>query len=519
VTRDDATRLMWDTRGRLVLPGDADYESLRAVAYSNFQHLRPAAIGVCKTLHDVRCFVKLIQDRRRENPAFRWVPRSGGHSTAGYCTVEGGLMLDLRGLDNIFVNPGRWLAHVGPGIQLRDFYRGLEPYGLFTPAGLCPDLRVGGFMQGGGIGFGSRWFGMNCDNVTEVEVVLADGRHVLANAKRNPDLFWAVRGGTGNNFGIVTRVTYRLHPLREVGAVSMRWKMETDEEAARGAHALDIMQRRYMGSNDDRRLGYQAFIQYGAGWSGPYLMVRAMYREERGLWRELLGELIATPGCQIEWEDMGPYYRMNNKLMGYEDATGFSPYPEALLASPPQEKQTRFFDKQLGVQGWRLFVDHMRGAKGHLRITPQLVFEIGGGAINDTRRGENAYIHRNVDFNAYMNTYWDDESEKAKAFAFMDRWLELGLPWTNGEAYQNYPKPYVTDWSKRYWAEYYPVLCRVKQKYDPTNLFRFEQSIGSDGGCSDDALALAESLVPELARSLRQPIEYPDPLGDQVAES
>ena len=183
--------------------------------------------------------MRFIHEQRESNPSFRWMPRSGGHSTAGYSTVEGGLMLDLRGLNNIFVQPQRKLAHVGPGVQMRDFYRTMHDYGLFAPGVSCPDVPIGGMMQGGGFGFGSRMFGMNCDNVTEVEMVLGDGRVVLANELHNADLFWAVRGGTGNQFGIVTRATYQLYPLQDVGAVQLQWRLGTDTEAAQGAHALD----------------------------------------------------------------------------------------------------------------------------------------------------------------------------------------------------------------------------------------------------------------------------------------
>nr|WP_281404426.1 FAD-binding oxidoreductase [Pyxidicoccus fallax] len=502
---------MWETCGRLVLPWDADYDRLRAVAYANFENVRPAAIGVCTSVEDVRCFMRFIREQRRTNPSFRWVPRTGGHSTAGYSTVEGGLMLDLRGLNNIFVQPERRLAHVGPAVQMRDFYRTTRVYGLFAPGVSCPDVPIAGMMQGGGYGFGSRMFGMSCDNVTEVEMVLADGRVVLANRKRNPDLFWAVRGGTGNQFGILTRATYQLHPLGDVGAVVLQWRLGTEAEAAQGARALDVLQRRYMGSNHDRRLGYLALLQHGASWDGPFLIVRAMYRGERGLWRELLADLVATPGCQVLWEDMGSFYSMNNKLMGYAQEPDFpEPTVDALALSPRQEKQSRFYDKPLGETGWRLFVDHIRSAPTKLKIATQMVIEPAGAAINERRRGENAYIHRRADFHTYLNTYWDSEEEKPRAFAFLEQWLEIGEPWTNQEAYQNYPKPYITHWQWRYWAEYYPVLRLIKRKYDPTNLFRFEQSIGADrNGLESAATVSPEELVPEISRSLDAPIAHP----------
>jgi FAD/FMN-containing dehydrogenase len=520
ITRQQAIDLTWETSGRLVFPWDPEYEALRAVAYSNFENVHPAAIGVCETMHDVRTFMSFIRAKREENPSFRWVPRSGGHSTAGYCTVEGGLMLDVRGLNDVFVQPQRKLVHVGPGVQMRDFYRATYPYGLFAPAAICPDVRIGGMMQGGGFGFGSRMFGMNCDNVTEVEMVLADGRPVIANERHNRDLFWAVRGGTGNQFGVLTRASYRLFPLQEVGAVLMQWNLGTDTEAAQGAAALELLQRRFMGSNHDRRLAYLAVIQHGANWAGPYLLVRVMYRGPSSLWRQLLADVIALPGCQIQWEDRGSFYSMNNKLMGYaQEPDALGEDITTLATVPPQEKQTRYYERPLGVAGWRQMVDHIRSAGTTLKFGVQMVIEPAGAAINERSRGFNAYIHRRADFNTYLNSYWDSPEEKIKAFAYMDRWLEIGQPFSNGEAYQNYPKPYYTDWSRRYWAEYYPVLCLVKRKYDPTNVFSFEQSIGADGKCAHCSIDDAAELVPEIARSLRKAIVLPEEMEDESEEA
>lgn len=112
-------------------------------------------------------------------------------------------------------------------------------------------------------------------------------------------------------------------------------------------------------------------------------------------------------------------------------------------------------------------IDHMRSASSLFEFLPELNMEPGGAAIDQTRRGENAYIHRNDDFNPFLNTYWKNKEEKKHAFDFLNRWLEIIEPWTNQEAYQNYPKPYLTKWSERYWAEYYLVLCMVKKNTIP----------------------------------------------------
>jgi len=511
MSREEAEQLMWDTCGRWVCPGDPQYDELRLLFYTNFSDIRPSMIAVCENVADVQCFLKYLRRSRKRNPKFDFTPRSGGHSTAGYSTVEGGVMLDLRGLNSITMDPNQELIHVGPGTQFRDFYRFLEAHGRFTPAGICPDVRVGGYMQGGGYGFGSRMFGMNCDNVVNLTVVLADGSVVQANENVNPDLFWAMRGGTGNNFGIVTQVTYKTYPAPPFGAISMRWRVGTEAEAQQGAVALDLMQRQFMGSNRDPRFGYMALIEFLEEPNGdkvPYLLMLTMYRGHCGLGSELLQELLNTPGCTKDWEKTGSYSYLNTELMSYSEVY------EAPTELPSQEKLSRFVHQQVGVEGWRQLLDHVRSAESQFKNLPALNIESGGAAIDQTSRGENAYIHRNDDFNAFLNVYWTDEDGDAneeKALKYLYEWGEIIEQWDNQEAYQNYPKPYVTDWSARYWAEYYPCLCMVKEKYDPANLFRFEQSVGADGKCPNNAMDQVRSLLPELAEQLGKSVEYLSP--------
>ncbi len=128
----------------------------------------------------------------------------------------------------------------GPGTQFQDLNNYLAQYGLHTPGGGCGDVCVGGYMQGGGYGFTSREFGMNCDNVLSFSMMLADQSVVIANADQNADLYWAVRGGTGNNFGVLLSVLYQLYYLPSVWGVWLQWPIEN------AAQALYEMQSNYM---------------------------------------------------------------------------------------------------------------------------------------------------------------------------------------------------------------------------------------------------------------------------------
>jgi len=356
LTRAEVERLMWDTRGRWVFPGEEEYEERRKLFYNNFKDIKPQAIAVCQDVSDVQCFLKYIHHWHQQGFNVPFAPRSGGHSTAGYSTVQDGIMLDLRGLNSMTIDGNQNLI-VGSGVQFRDFYTVLDSHGRFTPGGICLDVCVGGFMQGGGYGFGSRMYGMNCDNVINLIVVLANGRLVQANEKVNADLFWAMRGGTGNNFGIVTQVTYKTYNAPQFGAIAMRWKIDTDEDARQGAAAMDLMQRQFMGSNRDRTFGYMVLIHFleEDDEKVPYLLMRTVYIGECGTGSDLLKDLIAIDGCEVEWEANGSYPDLNSRLMGYDKYDNKTQFANTNIEDiPSQEKQGRFFKKKLGIDGWKL---------------------------------------------------------------------------------------------------------------------------------------------------------------------
>jgi FAD/FMN-containing dehydrogenase len=246
MTREQAQNIQATFDGKLVFPGDPDYDQDRKLSNPAFQKY-PVLIAYCVSESDVRTILHLCQGKLREklNPhlTLPLVVRSGGHSTAGYSAIDGGVILDTSQLDSVFVDPQHRRLHAGPGAEFKILWDALDRYGFAVTAGVCPDVRVGGYMQGGGYGWNARMFGMNCDNVMEVEVMLADGSVVLANETTNCDLYYAVCGGTGNNFGVLLHVTYQVYPLKYIHGFSIVWDVSTDEGAANGAVALDLLQR------------------------------------------------------------------------------------------------------------------------------------------------------------------------------------------------------------------------------------------------------------------------------------
>lgn len=204
--------------GEVIVPGDPGYDDARAV-YNAMIDRHPAAVVRCRTVADVQA---ALDHRRRAG----WpvAVRGGGHNGPGFGTVEGGLVIDLSGMQRVEVDPDRRTVRAAGGATWGQVDAATHEYGLATPAGIVSTTGVGGLTLGGGHGYLTRKHGLTIDNLLAAEVVLADGTVVSASQTSHPDLFWALRGG-GGNFGVVTSFTFRLHPVRTVVAGPTAWPL------------------------------------------------------------------------------------------------------------------------------------------------------------------------------------------------------------------------------------------------------------------------------------------------------
>ncbi|WP_147372891.1 FAD-binding oxidoreductase, partial [Calidithermus terrae] len=182
--------------GRVVRPGDPGYDAARRNYNERFD-VRPALVVFCQSVEDVRNALGFARERGMPLRV-----RGGWHSYEAFSLVEGGLVLDVSDLHAVRVSPDRRTADVGAGAQLIQLYQRLGQLGLTLPGGTCPTVGIAGLTLGGGFGLTSRRYGLTCDCLEEVELVDAEGRVRIASEFRHPDLFWALRGGGGGNFGV-----------------------------------------------------------------------------------------------------------------------------------------------------------------------------------------------------------------------------------------------------------------------------------------------------------------------------
>ncbi|MEO8746104.1 MAG: FAD-dependent oxidoreductase [Rhodanobacter sp.] len=198
-------------RGTLLRPGSPDYE-LRRRVWNGAIDRYPLAIARCADAEDIRAVIRFAARER--------VPltvRGGGHNVAGLAVRDGALMLDLGAMNHVDVDPHARIARVEGGALWRDVDAATQPHALATTGGFVSTTGIGGYTLGGGVGWLMRRCGLAIDNLLEADVMLADGRDIVASAEQNADLFWGLRGGAGG-LGVVARFTYRLHPVGEVFA-------------------------------------------------------------------------------------------------------------------------------------------------------------------------------------------------------------------------------------------------------------------------------------------------------------
>lgn len=383
--------------------------------------------------------------------------RSGGHSTAGY-SVNDGLVIDVSRISYVSVDPVARLARVGAGTSFQVVDSVLDSYGLHVPGGGCGTVCVGGYVQGGGYGFTSRMYGMSSDNVVEITLMKADGTIVIADRTRNPRLFWAVRGGTGDNFGVLLEVVYKLSDLHVVWGFALEWS------AADAPTALAKIQASYMRGKTSLKLGYQCALATIGG--VPKLAMLGMFNGSRADGLKVLGAL-ATSGTLVT-DRMATYAELNEGLLS--------------ILTPPSDgmfelKRSGYIATPLGVAGWTKVVDYFATTPNAVDIA---IIEAYGGAIETVPVSDSAFVHRAADMDFFVDSFFEKTGSfttEAQAAAWLAGFMAVVEPYMNGQVYQNYPERGLADYKEAYWPGAVQELELVKAEFDPTGVFQFEQNV------------------------------------------
>jgi FAD/FMN-containing dehydrogenase len=396
------------------------------------------------------------------------VCRSGGHSTAGF-SVNDQMVIDLSNLSYVLIDKASKTMRVGGGTTFASINPMLDAYGLNMTTGGCETVSVGGYMQGGGYGFTALTNGMNCDCVREARVALADGTVVTASDTQNTDLFWAIRGGTGNNFGVVVEITYNLREIGPLWGFGYHWPLDTADNRARAEKALQIWYDTLTGTKVPKGLGHQIAMTCYDG--KPNMYLRGMYEGPPGDLKVLLADIVATladPAAPPDYWQAGSYAKLNAELLSV---------PVELPSVPPGIRSvttSRIMGDGLGPQDFRTIIDTLLQAPVKVDM---FVLEPYGGQINAKKPGDTAFVHRNDRFDLALYSFWLAEHDRPEALAYIEVFDQAMKPISSGRAYQNYPNRRSTDFADLYFGENWDRLRKIKKDVDKDNLFRFEQSI------------------------------------------
>ncbi|WP_328322475.1 FAD-binding oxidoreductase [Streptomyces sp. NBC_00388] len=460
--------------GDVVLPGDADYVRAKQLAAAQFDHLRPQAVVYCQSPRDVRTAMAFAQDHDIASAV-----RSGGHSFVGWSGSEG-VVIDLSRLNGVRASANT--VRLGPGAQAVDVLGALTPHGMGVPAGFCPTVCPGGFVTGGGMGWQFRKYGPTSDRLVSAQVVLADGRTVTASEHQHQDLLWALRGGGGGNFGVVT--DFELAPTHEPHVVTfdLTWPWEQAERVLSGWQQWAA----HTPANLAPRAG--VLLKDAAPGAVPVVMVSGAHFGEQSELETLLAELTSLAGSSPATSVVQdrPYDKAMMRLFGCEGdsldqchVSGAN--PEALLPRTAWVKhRSRMFAEEIpgsGIAGMLQAFDANRRA-GQYRW---LGFLSLGKNANDVAADATAYVHRDAElfavFTAGLNTPAPAADELAPALAWSDSAFGSMDRYSNGRTYVNYPDQGLADWETAYYGSNLARLKAVKRRYDPHGFFRFPHAV------------------------------------------
>jgi FAD/FMN-containing dehydrogenase len=442
--------------GRLLRPGDRGFTATRVPWNLAAADSSPQAVALVESTFDVQECVNWARDEGI--PA---VARCGGHSYAGYSTTRG-LMIDLQGLDDISVDDDG-VATIGGGGLLGPIDTFLNASGTVLPSGRCTGVGISGLVLGGGFGFNARKFGLTSDNLIDTEMVTADGDLIAVDDRSERDLFWALRGGGGGNFGINTSFRFQTYQTPRVSAYNLKW------DPADAAAVWSAVQQISMAAPHE----FSLRLGISIGEDGP---LPGATNKAVGALGQYLGPVDELRDLLAPAVEAATPTSMAIENLALSDGTKF------LGESPPP---MAFLDKSAylpaGLSDARIesLVAWMNEFPADSREGDFTLFS-WGGAINDIPESATAFAHRTASFVAEGCASWhpgDPASVVSATKEWQARLFEMLQPDFDGSAYQNFIDPTQTDWLQAYYGDNLDRLIDVKTAIDPENYFNNPQTI------------------------------------------
>jgi FAD/FMN-containing dehydrogenase len=454
-------------KGPVLVPPSAEYQQARVIYQQRFDNVYP--LGVVQPLSAADTSQIVTWARQH---GIRIAARSGGHSYGGYSTGSG-LVVDLRRLSSVHLNPASGIVTIGAGSRLIDVEAQLAPAGRAIPSGSCASVGIGGLALGGGVGFISRKFGTTSDNVDSLGIVTADGRYLHCSARKNPDLFWACRGGGGGNFGIVTYFDVRSHPVPDVSTFTVTWPW------SQAAEVIGAWQGFAPGAPDE--LFSICYLRSGS--SGPSIQCFGQFLGPQAQLGGLLKPLTAVAGADLTLGS-STYLDAQLRWAGCDGKTIDQCHlvgdtPTGTLARGNFAAKSDYVNAPLPAAALSTIVHWLEQPEPATFGFGSLAFDAYGGAINRVPADATAFVHRNALCSGQYLAHWSSPAGRAAAGDWLRGFYAAMRPYVSGFAYQNYIDPELASWKHAYYSTSYPRLAKIKAQVDPGRLFSFAQAIGS----------------------------------------
>ncbi len=433
-------------RGEVICPRDEHYDSARRVWNGRIDRY-PALIVRCVDLTDV---LASLEFARREDLAV--AVRSGGHSMVGHSVCDGGLVIDLSHMQGIWVDPVRRIVQVQAGITLGEFVRALQTFGLATTTGTVAGTGIGGLTLGGGIGWLMGTYGLTIDNLLSADLVTAGGQVLTASAVEHPDLFWGLRGG-GGNFGVVTSFEFQLHPLGPVLAGKIVFPLAKAREVLR-------FYREYTSSAPDELTAYASLKTTSAGL--PVIAISLCYDGPLEKGERLIEPLRKFGAPIVDLIHPRPYLKTISTNLGEPDGRHY--YQQA------------FSLPEIGDNVIDLVASY---ASARTSPCSEILIQHVHGTASRVNPAATAFALRGVPYVMNMVAAWNagETFEAEKHIAWVRTFQEAIQPFANKGVYSNFLGDEGEEQVRASYGVNYARLVALKNRYDPDNVFRFNQNI------------------------------------------
>jgi FAD/FMN-containing dehydrogenase len=447
-------QLREQVRGEVITPDDERYEQARQV-YNAMIDRRPAVVVRCANTGDVTAAVNFARERQLDLAV-----RGGSHSVPGFGTCDAGVVIDLSGMRGVRVDPASSTARAEGGATWGDFNAATHEFGLATTGGIISTTGVGGLTLGGGIGYLARGCGLSCDNLVSADVVTADGRFLQASEDEHDDLFWALRGG-GGNFGVVTSLEFRLHPIKDIYGGPMFYEL-------RDAAAVLRFFREFITDAPEELGGFPAFQiapplpfipddRHG----DPFLVMVACWA----------GPLDQGEHALQPFHDLAPVVA---------EHVGPMPYPalnsafDALVPPGLQHYWKANFVTELTDEAIRAHLEH--GPKVPVVNSTVHIYPING-ACHRVAPDATAFAYRDANFATVIAGMWPDPADNQANTSWVRDYYHATAPLSEEGGYVNFMADDDQDRIRANYRGNYERLVAIKHKYDPDNLFHLNQNI------------------------------------------